>query len=109
MREYFPGRPVSLVLGVLADKNVAGMAQPLLDVAEHTWVTSPESPRRMAAGELAEVCATLGRNATAADSIADAVAMALEASGPDHVVVITGSFYTVGPARLIFVRTQDRS
>jgi dihydrofolate synthase/folylpolyglutamate synthase len=109
VREYFPGRPVSLVLGVLADKNVAGMAQPLLAVAEHTWVTTPESPRRLAAGELAEVCAELGRTVTVADAIADAVAMTLEASGPDHVVVVTGSFYTVGPARRIFVRKQDRS
>ncbi|MDB4894902.1 MAG: folylpolyglutamate synthase [Firmicutes bacterium] len=105
---YFPGRPVSLVLGVLADKNVAGMARPLLGLADRIWVTTPESPRRLAAAELAAVCASLGRSVTVADAIADAVALALDASRPERLVVITGSFYTVGPARRIVVSKQDK-
>lgn len=100
VRQYFPGRPISLVLGALADKNVEGMAAPLLAVAGQVWVTTPESPRRLPAEALAEVCARLGRPGVHVEpSVPAAVDEALAAAGPTHVVVITGSFYTVGPAR----------
>lgn len=100
VRQYFPGRPVSLVLGALADKNVEEMARPLLELAERIWVTTPESPRQLPAERMAEVCARLGRlGAAVVPGVADAVDAALAASGPTDLVVITGSFYTVGPAR----------
>lgn len=100
VRQYFPGRSVSLVLGALADKNVEEMARPLLELAGRTWVTTPESPRQMPAERLAEVCAQLGfPGARVVPSVTAAVDAALAASGPSDLVVITGSFYTVGPAR----------
>ena len=100
IRQYFPGRPVHLVLGALADKNVAEMARPLLELAAQTWVTTPESPRQLPAERLAETCAHLGfPGARVVPGVPAAVDAALTASGPSHLVVITGSFYTVGPAR----------
>ncbi|HWI61859.1 MAG TPA: folylpolyglutamate synthase/dihydrofolate synthase family protein [Symbiobacteriaceae bacterium] len=100
VREYFPGRPVTLVLGALADKNVEAMAAPLLELSANVWVTTPHSPRRMEAAALADLCAHLGRPGVKVQpSVAAAVDAALAASGPEHVVVVTGSFYTVGPAR----------
>ena len=100
VRQYFPGTPVILVLGALADKNVEAMAQPLLDLAEQVWATTPESPRRLPAAALADLCARLGRpGITVEPDVPAAVDAALAAAGSSHLVVITGSFYTVGPAR----------
>ncbi|HEY3368159.1 MAG TPA: folylpolyglutamate synthase/dihydrofolate synthase family protein [Symbiobacteriaceae bacterium] len=99
MRDYFPGQPVTLVLGALADKNVTAMARPLLEQVGRVWTTTPESPRRLDAAGLAEICSSLGHAATAEADISAAVEQALAATGPSGVVLITGSFYTVGPAR----------
>lgn len=99
VRAYFPGRPVLLVLGALADKDVEAMARPLLALAERVWTTTPESPRRLPAAELQAICVAAGSQAAAEPSIPAAVEQALQAASPAHLVLITGSFYTVGPAR----------
>jgi len=100
VRQYFPGYRVTLVFGALADKNVEAMAEPLLALAETIWVATPESPRRLPAQSLAEVCRRLGRADVAVEpDVAGAVDKALAAAGESGLVVITGSFYTVGPAR----------
>jgi dihydrofolate synthase/folylpolyglutamate synthase len=99
VREYFPGRRVLLVLGALADKDVAEMAQPLLETAYQVWATTPASPRRLEAADLAAVCERLGHAAEVEPSIVAAVDRAVAAAAPGDLVLITGSFYTVGPAR----------
>lgn len=99
LRDYFPGRPVQLVLGVLADKNVREMVVPLLSLARRTWAVTPASPRALAAADLAEVCRNVGHTAESMATISGAIDAALAAGGIDDLVVITGSFYTVGPAR----------
>lgn len=96
VREYFPGRRVLLVLGVLADKEVPDMVGPLQALADRTWVTTPESPRRMVAADLAAIC---GSGVTAVEPVEAAVEAALQEAAPGDLVLVTGSFYTVGPAR----------
>lgn len=109
VRAYFPSRAVTLVLGVLADKNVTEMVRPLLSLAETVWVTTPESPRRLEASDLAAVCAGLGRPVRIEPSVPRAVAEALESCREGQVVLITGSFYTVGPARRHLLVQMDEN
>ncbi|MFZ5824266.1 MAG: bifunctional folylpolyglutamate synthase/dihydrofolate synthase [Bacillota bacterium] len=99
VREYFPDRRVLLVLGALADKEVADMVRPLLGLADRVWVTTPDSPRRMTAADLAEVCRQEGREVTVIDDVAGAVGAAIAEATEEELVLVTGSFYTVGPAR----------
>jgi len=99
VREYFPGRRILLVLGVLADKEVPEMVGPLLGLADRVWTTTPESPRRMVAAELAAVCQQHHHDVTVAEPVAEAVAQAVRAAASNDLVLVTGSFYTVGPAR----------
>lgn len=100
VREYFPDSRVTLVLGVLADKNVADMARPLLSLADRVWTTTPVSARALPAERLAEVCTQLqGPTPAVAPNIAAAVEAAIAAAGPHDLIIITGSFYVVGPAR----------
>lgn len=96
VQEYFPDRRVLLVLGVLADKEVPAMVAPLLTLADRVWTTTPESPRRMPAADLAAIC---GSGVMAIDRVEQAVRAALHAAAPGDLVLVTGSFYTVGPAR----------
>jgi len=102
VRQYFPGRKVLLVVGVLADKEAPAMLPPLLALADRVWTTTPESPRQMPAAELAGLCVRAGfpaERVAAADPPAAAVQQALGAAGEADLVLVTGSFYTVGPVR----------
>jgi dihydrofolate synthase / folylpolyglutamate synthase len=67
-------------------------------------VTTPNEPRRaMAAGDLAALC---GRPVTVVPSIPEAVQTTLDLAGTADLVVVTGSTYTVGPARTALRNTK---
>lgn len=100
VREYYPGRRVSLLLGVLADKEVRAMLPPLLTLAERVWVTTPQSQRALPAESLAGLCTSARRPPAVVLSIPEAVEEALASCTVDDLLLITGSFYTVGPARV---------
>jgi dihydrofolate synthase / folylpolyglutamate synthase len=89
-------RPV-IVLGVLADKDAAGIVFALAPVASRFVCVAPDSPRALAAGELAEVVERVtGERPEVAESVVEGVRAAL-ASSPSGVVV-TGSIRTVAEA-----------
>jgi len=99
--------PITLVLGSMADKDVAGVLAALRasSVARTARVicTQVDQPRAMPAARLAKGWAALapGSRPTVAPSVDRAIELALaEAPGP---VVIAGSLYLVGAARALLV------
>jgi len=100
VRDAFPepgARPVVL-LGVLADKDAAGIAEALAPIARTFAVTQPDSPRALGAGALARIVAEItgvepAQFATLAEAL-DALAT------PDApALLVTGSITTAGQAR----------
>ena len=91
--EGLSGR-VDLLFGAMADKNVEGIAAPLLARARRVVFAAAGSPRAASPPSLRE---RLGRaDAETADSVADALAR-LDAVGPDATpVLVAGSLYVVG-------------
>ena len=101
--ELFPGQKICFLLGVLADKNVRGILEPVLPLAKRIVTVAPPSPRAMEAealsalleseyGILAEPCAT----------IAGGVAKILAQAGPADIICAYGSLYSVGEIRACF-------
>ena len=97
LRRYFPGQDLTLVLGVSADKDQAGILAALAPLASRLVLTAYRSPRAARPEALkALVPPTNGRVDTAA-SLEDALALAMtEPRTP--VVCIAGSLYLVGEA-----------
>ncbi len=91
--EGLSGR-VDLLFGAMADKNVEGLAAPLLARARRVVFAAASSPRAASSPSLK---VRLGReDAEAAVSVADALAR-LDAAGPDAApVLVAGSLYLVG-------------
>ncbi len=91
--------PVTAVVGMLADKDVLGIIEPLSGMVD-SWVAVP------LAGSRAEPATALAQkiaNATnkpcrIADSIPGALAAEDRRADPHALMLVTGSFYTVGPA-----------
>lgn len=89
-----------LVLGVLADKDAAGIVQRLAPVAAHVFATAPESDRANDADAIADLVEQAGQRATVHPSLADAADAAREwaASSERRAVVIAGSVVLAGEA-----------
>ena len=61
---------------------------------------APDSPRALPAERLAEHVRSVGGRARVVTDVGDAVEVALAAAEPEDVVLVTGSLYTVGAARV---------
>jgi dihydrofolate synthase / folylpolyglutamate synthase len=92
------GLPIALVLGVLEDKDAAGMLATLLPVCERAWFTAPPGSRALSPAALQSLARQLGFEQAASEPTP---ARALEqarrwASEHGAAVLATGSVYLVG-------------
>lgn len=91
--------PVAIVYGVMADKDLAGIA-PMMPAEARYFLVAPDSPRALPAGELlARLKALrpdLSLTVAGSGSVAEGVAAALAGSG--SVVYIGGSTFVVAEA-----------
>jgi dihydrofolate synthase / folylpolyglutamate synthase len=102
--KYLRNRRIILVLGIMADKDIRGVFEALLPVATEIIFTAPSNERAEPPDRLAELAKEFGAgNVSVVPTVAEALAEAArrQESGEDgisSVVLITGSFYTVGEA-----------
>lgn len=89
-----------LVLGILADKDVAGIIAELAPAASHVFATAPGTERASHADTIADLVEAAGHRATVHPSLADAADAAREwaASSDRRAVVIAGSIVLAGEA-----------
>ncbi len=98
LREYFPDRLAVAVLGMLADKEVGPSIHHLLPRLRAAVVTTPGSPRALAAAGLAaQLPASLV--VEVAPDPERALAQARRMLRAGELLLITGSCYLVGPLR----------
>lgn len=92
-------RRTTLVLGMLADKELAPVLDSLLPLVDDIIVTTPNSVRAIAPELISERIRERGRAARTIVSAEEAVRTALAATGPDDLLLVTGSLYLIGEAR----------
>jgi len=97
MRELFPGRKVLLVVGILNDKDLSGMAAALGPLASRTYACRPKTHRAFD-GEAVAVAFRPHAESVSIPVVRDAIDTAIAAASPDDIVLITGSIYTAGEA-----------
>jgi dihydrofolate synthase/folylpolyglutamate synthase len=102
LREHAAGYQIALVLGILADKDIAGIMHPLLAHAAELFIAPPASGRAASTAVLAEIALHAGLQPHHYLTIGDAFHAARSWSdaqkryGLNPMIVITGSLYTVG-------------
>jgi dihydrofolate synthase/folylpolyglutamate synthase len=98
--ELLAGRRAGLVLGVLEDKDAAGMLTELLGLFERAWFTAPASSRALSPAALGSLARQLGfERATCEPEPARALAAArtwAQELPEQRALVATGSIYLVG-------------
>lgn len=93
------GSSRTLLFGCLRDKAIQEMAQILFPLFGQVVLTPVHSPRAAAPGELMDAAQMVGVPATAVESSAEGLALALERTAQDNLLVCTGSVYLVGAVR----------
>lgn len=99
LSKFAAGREVVAVVGMLADKDVAGIVAPLQDVVTHWIAVSLGGTRATSAIDSAKQIANAGkRPVLAIDSLDDAMEHVASQFDDSALVLVCGSFYVVGPA-----------
>lgn len=97
LAEEYAGVSWTVVFGVMRDKDIRAMLGHLRDAGGRFHTAAADSPRAMPADQVgALVTEVVGSPATAHDSVAGALRVAMAEGGP---VLVTGSIYVVGEAR----------
>ena len=98
----FPGQKFVFVTGVMADKDVEHILGLIVPMARRFYTVTPNNPRSMQAGVLAQRIQAMGADAVPCDTIPQAVQSAMDFAGPDGVVCALGSLYMSGDVRNCF-------
>jgi dihydrofolate synthase/folylpolyglutamate synthase len=118
LRKY---EKIILVLGIMDDKDISGVMKPLLPLASEIILTSASYSRAASPEKLADIAASLGfHNVRTSFFLKNALGMAIgiastakdqDSPGADQpdtlpftprplpVILVTGSFYTIGEAK----------
>ncbi|MCL2817559.1 MAG: bifunctional folylpolyglutamate synthase/dihydrofolate synthase, partial [Clostridiales bacterium] len=96
---HWPQKEVVAVLGMLSDKEPATAAVPLLPHLKYAFISQPLSERASSGRELLELCREHGVPCRQEDDVDAACSEALSILRENQMLLITGSFYLVAPAR----------
>jgi len=102
MADHFPGvwpQRTVLLLGILADKDRQGVVDILLPGLQGVVVTRPPSTRAGDWRQVAAMAAAHCPQVLQVEDIGQGLVQAREMVGPDGLLCVTGSFYTVGAVR----------
>jgi dihydrofolate synthase/folylpolyglutamate synthase len=98
LSERYDDRPLIFVFGAMRDKAISEMTEILFPLADRVIVTRPENPRSASPEEIRQAGSRTGTEIETVPEIGAALERARAASGPEAVVVVTGSIYLVGEA-----------
>ncbi len=104
LREYldeYVDHPITMIFGSMDDKDVAAIAGILFPMADRLVLTAPDNSRAMRAEDLVQfVSDAFDRDLVFATPNATvAIEKALEVSGEQSIILVTGSLYLVGEIR----------
>lgn len=103
LAEMFPQRPLALIFGASADKDVDGMMEALLPQVDFLVAAQAVHPRALALDEIEAAAYRQGYQGPVEriPDAANALRRASELVGPDGLVCTTGSLFIIGEMRTV--------
>jgi len=103
LEDYFPEEPLSLILGILADKDVKGICRQLLPCADRVLPVGVASERGLPPARLARICRALtpGGKSRVRElkTLESALSYCYRERKKNEWTCVTGSLHLVGEAR----------
>lgn len=109
LQEILSNKKITLVLGILSDKDIDGILSELVPISEKIIATKPDYYRAAGPYELKDRIKRFGKDAIVMNNVPDAIIYAKEIAQPDTVICITGSLFTVGEARAFLSKAGPAS
>jgi dihydrofolate synthase / folylpolyglutamate synthase len=103
-------KKIILILGIMGDKDIAGILKPLLPLAYDVIMTRPPYERAASPETLAHIAESIGcSNFRTTHTVRDALEIGIKEARnlkPESaLIVVTGSFYTIGEAKEVLGQT----
>jgi dihydrofolate synthase/folylpolyglutamate synthase len=103
-------KKIIIILGIMDDKDIKGIMEPLLPVASEIILTAPAYSRSASPEKLAGIAKSLGfSNLRICPAVKNAIDTAMRAAEDSSLtgdqpslIVVSGSFYTIGEAKEAF-------
>lgn len=92
----YPGKPLSVVMAMMQDKDYAPCVHAIAKRAEHFVATTLDMPRALGADELANTAAQVCCDSVAEGDVRAAINLAREKTPEDGLILICGSVYLAG-------------
>ncbi len=106
--DYFSFRRLILVFGIMADKDAPAMLSDILPLADQVIFTRASIPRSADPAALLRIAIDRlnydRERVEVVEDVGSALERALSEAGPEDMVLVTGSFYTVSDARAYWVQ-----
>ncbi len=105
--EFFPGRPLHLILGMSEDKDIPGMLSGFTSPIEKIYTTQAPHPRALKPDDLAQAARFLDRPIEAFDVPGDALENAVQNAKKGALVLVTGSLFIAASGRIAWFERFD--
>jgi len=99
LKDIFPKKNITLVLGVSADKDQKGICHELDKVACRIIFTKAKSPRAFDFGDFKQNGLFQDKEVVYTSSVREAIHRALKTAKKNGTILVAGSLYLVGEAR----------
>lgn len=90
---------IHLILGIMADKDIPRIMAPLLPLAQALYLTRPKYFRAADTAALAAAADGFSGPVARYPDVPAGIEAARALAGPDDLILVTGSLFTVGEAR----------
>lgn len=109
LKETFPQKRIILILGILKNKDVEGIARPLCSLADKVILVRVNSPRALAPEKIREVILEFfeNKNILIKKKVEDAILLARDLAYPEDLICITGSVHLAGEV-LAFYQEKEK-
>jgi len=98
IKTHYNSKRKILIFGVMADKDYKGMLRELVPEMDVIIFTRPDTDRALSPYQIAHI----SEDCIITEDVKTALLKAKAVAGEDDLILITGSFYTVGEAKKLF-------
>ncbi len=96
VHEWFEYEHLIIIMGMVKGHSIEDTVSILAPLANRFIATAPSGPRSAPASDVADAARKYCPNVTTIEPIPAAVQCALESAGEHDLILVTGSFYTIG-------------
>lgn len=106
IRDYLPNTALTVLTGVLADKDYTAMYDLIAPYIKEFFLVTPPSPRALPASELAKKLAVYGKPISVCGTVEAGVNDAVKSAGENGTILAFGSLYMIGDIKNAVSKTK---